>query len=291
MSVGIARHPHDGLDLDTLVANADVAMYAAKSRGGQQHAVFDLAMQRSVERKARLVQGLHAASREGSLALRTRPIVDLRDGGVWGVEGLVQWLHPTIGLVRTKELVGVAEECGLISRVERWMWRTAFASHRRSSSGPRTRVAVHVSGRHLAQDDFLPALIGATRNAGIAPEDVVLQLTESALAMDPAMTVRILEAVTAAGPSVAIDRFGTGHGSLLRLHELPVDTIKIDRKLTRVLEHDPAMVHCLADLARGRRITMIACGVDTPAQRDALAAAGIHLIQGALTAPRAASDA
>ncbi|OGA68934.1 MAG: hypothetical protein A3G81_16290 [Betaproteobacteria bacterium RIFCSPLOWO2_12_FULL_65_14] len=289
-SIGISVFPADGADAETLLKNADMAMYRAKELTRNAYCFFTAQMnQRSVAR-LQLNTDLRRAMERGEFALHYQPKVDLRDGRMHGVEALLRWNHPSRGVVAPAEFVPALEESGLILPVGEWVLREAAAQLRawQRDGLQSVPVAVNLSARQFRRRD-LDALIRAALSASGVPSSLLeLEITESCLMDDPEDAVRMLASLRAAGLKVSVDDFGTGYSSLSYLTRLPLTALKIDRSFVReaVSSAEAAsIVRAVIDMAHNLNFTVIAEGVETQAQVAFLRRHGCDLGQGYLFDP------
>jgi diguanylate cyclase (GGDEF)-like protein len=284
-STGIAIYPDHGEDIETLLQRADVAMYAAKE---QRTAYEFYCTDRDRNSRRRLaIQGeLRDAMANGQLTLAYQPKVDVRSGGVMGVEALIRWSHPVHGLLPPSEFVPLAEHSGLIQPLTRYIITEALLQVQQwREAGAEINVAVNVSARCL-QDPELPTEIGfLLRGSGAPPSALTLELTESSIMADPPQAMRVLEGLHAMGVRLAIDDFGTGYSSLSYLRQLPVDELKIDQSFVRgaISNHNDAIIiRSTVELGRNLGLTIVAEGVEQQAHWDLLAELGCDGAQGFL---------
>ena len=293
-SVGVAHLPSGGTwKAEQIMGQADKAMYEAKRSGGARFCIFDDSMRTTMERRKLIERDLHTALLEEQLVLQYQPIVSLRTGRAQGLEALVRWDHPQQGRLGPGEFLPVAVESGLIRALGDWVMRTACAqlAELRSSLGERAPeyVAVNVSRRQLS-DPKLPARVtSALESAALAPERLLLELTESELVHDQSEARNMVNTLKALGVKVVIDDFGTGYSSLSSLHEYPVDVVKLDRSFLNDIdvggEHGRqlfAIAHSIVRLAQNLGMGVVAEGVETPAQLALLYSLDCELAQGYL---------
>jgi diguanylate cyclase (GGDEF)-like protein/PAS domain S-box-containing protein len=273
---------------DSLLRDADVALYCAKEHGGGRVEVFDPdGAQRSTDVLA-TEQALRLAFENGELCLYYQPELDLATGRIIGYETLLRWQHPTRGLVPPGEFIPVAEESGLIVPIGAWVLREAcmqLAAFRRAGVvEDDVRVAVNVSARQLSQPDLPTVVAAALTRAKLDPGDLCLEITETAIIRDPHTALANLLAIKRQGVLIALDDFGIGFSSLSQIRDLPpVDVIKIDRSFTSGLgrrDSDGAVVRAVLSLARSLGLTAVAEGIETEQQLDLLLAFGCEAGQG-----------
>jgi diguanylate cyclase (GGDEF)-like protein/PAS domain S-box-containing protein len=268
-SIGVSVYPDDGLDADTLIKNADTAMYQAKENGRQSFQFFKPAMNvRAVERQS-IEEGLRRALERREFALHYQPKINLMTGAVAGAEALIRWMHPTRGLVSPAEFIPVAEDCGLILPIGAWVLREACGQARAwmDSGLPPTSMAVNVSAMEFRDEGFLDGLSAILAETSLDPRSLELELTESVLMKHAASAATILQTLRERGMRVAVDDFGTGYSSLSYLRKFPVDAVKIDQSFVRQIStagDDTTIVKAVIGMARGLKLRVIAEGVETP---------------------------
>jgi len=295
-SIGIALFPDDGADPETLLKNADVAMYSAKASGRNALRFYSSELgARSLERLT-MERELRVALERDELELHYQPQVDLTDGAVLGFEALLRWQHPRLGIVAAQPIVALAQETRLIAALGQWVLRRACTDARSwPISGPRPlRVAINLSAQEVLAEDFVARLTEVLDATGLAPECVELEITETAVATEAeSMGVR-LAALKAQGVELAIDDFGTGHSSLCSLRRFRPDRLKIDRSFIEDLERDAgaaALVSAMIALAHSLELEVAATAVENDWQASFLHRQGCHRVQGFLYSPPLAADA
>ena len=284
-SVGIALAPRDGVDIDTLLSNADLALYAAKSAGRGQYRFFAPEMAAQTRRRLTIEQELRTALARAELSLAFQPQVDLSHWRVTGFEALLRWHNPTLGTVPPAEFVPVAEEAGLICEIGEWVMREAC---RHAAQWPgRLTVSVNVSPVQAMSQDLRAVALAALQASGLDAARLELEITESIFLNEGKATLAVLHGLRAAGLRVALDDFGTGYSSLAYLRRFPFDTIKIDRSFVRELmqrRDARAIVSMILGLARTLGMKTVAEGVEEPAQASVLREQGCDAMQGYLAA-------
>jgi diguanylate cyclase (GGDEF)-like protein/PAS domain S-box-containing protein len=279
-SIGLAPM-HDGSRGEQLVAEADAAMYAAKSRGSHCYEVFDPAMRIATERRARMRHDLERALTGDELRLHYQPIVDLRTGQRLGVEALVRWQHPERGLLAPREFIDHAEESGQIAALGSWVLDTACDAARDLSLDG--YMSINVSARQLQQADFVSHVAAALEAHGLPAQRLVLEITETAAVADFDGAIARLTELKALGVQLALDDFGTGYSPLSYLRRFPVDYLKIDRSFVAGIgnsDEDRAIVRGVIDMAHALGLRSVAEGVEDARQRQVLADLGCDLGQG-----------
>lgn len=283
-SVGIAQFPTDANDAAGLMRAADTAMYDAKGKGKNTYTIFRAEMERGAGRRMRLDADLRRAIERGELRLHYQPIIDLGQQRMVGVEALLRWSHPELGLVSPAEFIPLAERSGAIVDIGQWVLDTACRQLRAWADDGHgsLHVAVNVSARQLRRG--LRAQVEAALAAsGADPRCLELEITEHSMVEDIDSNVAQLAALGARGIRIAVDDFGTGLSSLAYLKRLPIEKLKIDRTFIKDLPHsadDAAIVQAILSMAHSLALTVVAEGVETEAQRDHLQSLGCDCAQG-----------
>ncbi|HVU74944.1 MAG TPA: EAL domain-containing protein [Mycobacteriales bacterium] len=295
-SVGVAlAHALDGSSpgasmptTEELLRNADLAMYRAKANGRGGIAHFEPGMHASLVARVQEEADLRAALEEGQLRLEYQPTYRLADGALTGVEALLRWDHPVRGLVPPNDFIPLAEQTGLIVPIGSWVLREAcrqaveWAADGRGAAG--LTLAVNVSARQLQNDGFADIVAQCLRQTGLAPDRLVLELTESVLLEHDEVTVATLRAIRASGVRIAVDDFGTGYSSLSYLSRFPVDLLKVDRSFVDRLgdgeSESSALARSIVQLGHSLALTTVAEGIEQPDQLRALQAMGCEYGQG-----------
>jgi diguanylate cyclase (GGDEF)-like protein/PAS domain S-box-containing protein len=284
-SAGVAAWPADGGDAAVLIQHAEVAMYRAKDLGRNTVQFYTPAMNARVRERVALEAALRSALEHGEFELYYQPQVELESGWVVGLEALIRWRHPSLGMVRPDRFIRLAEETGLIVPIGSWVLRTACRQSRawqRAGYGP-LRMAVNLSARQFAEPGLLHEIQRVLDETGLPSTCLEIELTESLVMEDVEAAIRTMGELKRMGVKLSIDDFGTGYSSLSYLRRFPVDVLKIDRSFVRDItscEDDAAMVAAIIELARGLRMRVIAEGVETEAQLDYLRRRGCDEVQG-----------
>jgi len=294
-SIGISMFPTDALDEETLIKNADAAMYVAKEEGrnGFRFHFRDITSQ-SIERLT-LEASLRGALERDELLLHYQPKQDLGNGGITGVEALLRWQHPDLGLLPPSRFIALAEESGLIVPIGKWVIETACAQNvawqRQGLSA--LRIAVNLSPRQFADPALLSDIEAALKKSGMAPELLELEITESMVMQNVERAMRVLKAIKGLGVMLAIDDFGTGYSSMSLLKKFPIDVLKIDRSFVREItsnSEDKAIADAIIALGRALNLTIVAEGVETPEQENFLRAHHCDQVQGYLISKPVPAD-
>jgi diguanylate cyclase (GGDEF)-like protein/PAS domain S-box-containing protein len=288
-SVGVATA--DGVSRpDAVLRNADMAMYQAKASGKNRVVLFEPSMYTHAVRRLELQGDLRRALAEHEFVLHYQPVMELASGRLHGFEALVRWRHPSAGLIPPDEFIPLAEETGFIVPLGRWILHEACRQARgwRDRFGSELTMSVNVSVRQLESEALVSDVASALSAAGLPPSALVLEITESALAVDERSTVERLAALDANGVRLAIDDFGTGYSSLRYIKQFPVRELKIDQSFVSVLANvagDSTLVALIIDLARSLQMATVAEGIETEFQLKTLRELGCDLGQGKLFAP------
>jgi diguanylate cyclase (GGDEF)-like protein/PAS domain S-box-containing protein len=284
-SLGVAIYPGDGTDADTLLKNADIAMYRAKEHGRNAYQFYLPQMNERAEKRMRLEAQLRGALERGEFLLHYQAKADLRSGAISGFEALLRWRHPERGLVQPLEFISILEDTGLIVPVGKWVVRTAceqLASWRAAGVAPRP-IAINLSARQFQQKDLDSSIGDILRDTGADPSLLEFELTESLLMNDAEDAVRTLKRMKAYGLRLSVDDFGTGYSSLAYLKRFPLDALKIDRAFVRDVTSDPddaTIVLTIINLAHSLRLKVVGEGVESAEQLRFLGAHGCDEIQG-----------
>jgi diguanylate cyclase (GGDEF)-like protein len=286
-SIGISLFPEDGSRAETIVKNADTAMYRSKDRGGNQFTFFSADMNARAERRLELESKLHQALREGALSIHYQPRCDTVTLEVVGFEALVRWNDPEEGPIAPAEFIPLAEECGLIASIDEWVLETACREMLGwcVSADRDIRLAVNLSPAQFIREDLHQVISGILQRTGFPGPKLELEITESLFGPGNANARKILELVRELGVEVSIDDFGTAYSSLSRLKQLPLHTLKIDRSFVRDLGQDPddeTLVRTIIAMAHNLNLKVVAEGVETKLQYDYVKHYGCDTVQGFL---------
>jgi diguanylate cyclase (GGDEF)-like protein/PAS domain S-box-containing protein len=297
VSTGIALTESPYTSAESLLRDADAAMYRAKEEGRARSAVFAEPMRAKAVNRLDTEVSLRRALLEDQLEVHYQPLVELPGGKIVGSEALVRWQHPTRGLVAPDEFISIAEETGLIVPLGAGVLREAAQQTKTWQQRPgfsELTVAVNLSAVQLKQSDLADMVEAVLRETGLAPSTLEFEITESVLMHDASQATRILESLKALGVRLSVDDFGTGYSSLSYLKRFPIDTVKIDRSFVDGLGQDPAdsaIVAAIVGVANALNLETIAEGVETPLQLRELIDLGCTYAQGYLFArPQPAAD-
>lgn len=294
VSMGIAMFPQDGADHQTLIRNADTALYRVKEAGRNGWQFFDSSMARQIEYRLDMESGLRHAVENREFRLHYQPQHSLEDGSIVGAEALVRWERPGVGMVPPHEFIRMAEESGFIVRLGTWVLMTACcqaADWRKA--GLYLRVAVNVSTVQLQQSDFVKQVRHALAVSGLPPHRLELEITEGAFVTDVPDALDKLSQIKSIGVELAVDDFGTGYSSLSYLKQMPVDRLKIDQSFVRDLpgdQEDCAIVRAILAMASNLDLHVITEGVESEGQLDFLREEGCQEVQGFLLSPPISPD-
>jgi diguanylate cyclase (GGDEF)-like protein/PAS domain S-box-containing protein len=273
-SIGLSVYPDDGLDAETLIKNADTAMYQAKENGRQGYQFFKPAMNvRAVQRQS-IEEDLRRAMTRQEFVLHYQPNIDLRSGEITGAEALLRWTHPTRGPVSPAQFIPVAEDCGLILPIGSWVLREACKQARAwVDAGLEGTMAVNVSAMEFRDDNFLEGVFTILNETGLNPRFLELELTESVLMKRVESTASVLQALRTKGVQIVVDDFGTGYSSLSYLQKFPIDALKIDQSFVRGITAAPAettIVTAVISMGRSLNLRVVAEGVETQQELEFL---------------------
>jgi diguanylate cyclase (GGDEF)-like protein/PAS domain S-box-containing protein len=293
-SIGVSTFPDDGADAETLIKNADTAMYMAKEDGRDKCQVFSAAASARAMARLALEQGLRKALAHGEFVLHYQPLLDLRSGKIAGMEALLRWRHPDFGLTLPGDFLPVAEQTGLMLPIGSW---ALHAACRQAQAWQRLgyrnlTLSVNLSVSQL-QHDLVEKVRLALDDSGLSPDQLELEITESGAMRQPEKCMILLEELRRTGVRMSLDDFGTGHSSLSYLKRFPIDTIKIDQSFVRDLGTDrdtAAIVTAIIAIGHKLGLTVVAEGVEEEQQRAFLAENGCDAMQGFLFHPPVAAD-
>ena len=285
LSIGIAVYPEDGTSMQTLLQNADSAMYEAKQRGRNNYQFYRVDLNSKAGQRQVLENGLRHAIERSELDLHYQPIVNLITASISGVEALLRWRHPTLGQVSPDDFIAVAEESGLIIPIGRWVLRTACTkfSEWRHAGIVVPGLSVNISAAEMRSRGFVSGVAAVLAETGMDPKSLTLELTEDFIMQDSQATTLVLNALRALGVRLALDDFGTGYSSLSYVRRFPVDVLKIDRSFVGGLAwnvDDASVVSAIIHMGNSLRMRVVAEGVESHEQMDFLKQHGCTEAQG-----------
>jgi diguanylate cyclase (GGDEF)-like protein/PAS domain S-box-containing protein len=286
-SVGVSLYPQDGDTSEQLLINADIAMYRAKNDGRNGVHFYSSELSEQARQRETLTRALHTALDQQQFALHYQPKIDLASGAIVGVEALLRWQHPELGMVSPASFIPIAEETGLIVPMGEWVMTTACAQAKAWQTDWQAdiSVAVNVSARQFRQHDLPGTVRRALTDTGLAPRHLELELTESLLMQQTDVVVNALRTIRGMGVSLALDDFGTGFSSLSYLRRFPLNVIKVDRSFVSGVDSvdaDAAITRAIISMAHSLGMSVVAEGVETPAQLAFLKAQHCDVAQGYL---------
>jgi diguanylate cyclase (GGDEF)-like protein len=284
-SIGIAVYPRDGRDSDTLLKNADIAMYRAKNAGRNNFHFYEPEIPKVSMNRIRMEAALRTALEQGQFELHYQPQVALATREIVGMEALLRWHHPEHGLIPPGDFLHIAEETGIIVAIGEWVMRTACRQTRawQQAGLGQLRVAVNLSHRHFHRPELVDTVADCLRTTGLAPACLDQELTEGIIMREVEHAIAKMDALKALGVQLSVDDFGTGYSSLAHLTRFPVDVLKVDRSFVQDIESDPqqaAITRSIISLARNLDLEVIAEGVENAAQLDYLVGYGCDQVQG-----------
>lgn len=286
-SIGIALYPHDGDDAQTLLKNADAALYRVKEQGRNGYQIYTPAINSQASALLALESSLHHALERQQFVLHYQPQINVNTGQITGMEALLRWQHPELGLIPPRVFIALAEENGLIVPIGEWVLRTACAQNKawQVAGLPPFRMAVNLSARQFQQPHLVETVAQTLAETRLSPCHLELEITETVVMHDVDFTTSMLKDLQVMGVNLAVDDFGTGYSSLSYLKRFPLNTIKIDQSFIRELTTDPndaAIVTAIIALGRGLNLNVVAEGVETQAQLDYLRSRHCEEMQGYL---------
>jgi len=280
-SIGVALFPADAADPESLVKNADMALYRAKAEGRGTARFYEAAMDEALRRRRQLEADLRQAIGRGELAVHYQPLADLGSGSILGFEALLRWTHPEHGEIGPATFIPLAEESGLILKLGQWVLREACAEAARWT--PALKLSVNLSPVQFTQGDLAAEVEAVLAQTGLDPSRLELEITEGLLIKDSSRAILILERLQALGVQISMDDFGTGYSSLSYFRMFPFDKVKIDQSFIRDMIGNPqarAIIRSVIGLGQGLGMPVVAEGVETEAQLEALRAEGCDQVQG-----------
>lgn len=284
-SMGVSTYPNDGKSAETLIKNADIAMYRAKETGRNQYQFFTQSLNDKAAERMQIINQLHKAIDNNEFSLAYQPKVDLQTNQMIGAEALIRWDNPILPRISPAKFIPIAEEAGLIKAIGEWTLKTACTqlAEWKKSGFVNMHIAVNISTKQFQQKNLVDRIKSILLETGAKAESLELEITESLLMDNSPNVLKTLHAIKALGIKLSIDDFGTGYSSLSYLNTLPIDNIKIDKSFTDTISFktkESPVVNTIIDLAKNLNLTVIAEGTETAEQVAYLKARGCHQIQG-----------
>ncbi|MBC7861291.1 MAG: EAL domain-containing protein [Burkholderiaceae bacterium] len=271
LSIGVSRYPSDGADAESLLQNAAMAMFRAKTAGGLCYALYDEALGNAAGQRLALETGLRKAVERNEMELHYQPQYDCRSGQLMGFEALLRWRHPELGLIGPGLFLSVAEETGAIIQIGAWILKTACAQAQawRRAGGPHVLMAVNLSARQLEHPDIVKHVLSALADSGLPPHCLELEITESMMIHKIDVSLAVMHQLSALGVEFSIDDFGTGYSSLAYLKKMPIKALKIDQSFIRDIVGNPdgaAIVSAIYAMSSTLGLRVIAEGIENADQ-------------------------
>jgi diguanylate cyclase (GGDEF)-like protein/PAS domain S-box-containing protein len=284
-SIGISTYPTDGRDVQSLLKNADIAMYRAKEEGRGTFQFYSEQLNTHSVQRLEFESNLSNALNNREFVLYYQPKVDLATGRITGLEALIRWISPQLGFVPPGDFISIAEETGLIVPIGRWVAQTACVQNRAWQKGglPQLRIAINISARQMADKGLVAFMAETIRMTGLTVESLELEITESAVMSNQEHAEKVLNELKALGFHLTMDDFGTGYSSLAYLKRFPFDSVKIDQSFVRGIpesKDDEAIVEAIIAMAHSLQLKVVAEGVETKEQFEFLRSLGCDQIQG-----------
>ncbi|MCA1032245.1 EAL domain-containing protein [Bacillus timonensis] len=294
-SMGISIFPNDGQTAETLFMNADVAMYRAKEQGRNKYQFYNSNMNSTLIDKLKIETALQKAIDNNELFLTYQPKIHTETNEIIGMEALIRWLHPNLGIIGPNDFIPIAEETGLINSIGKWVLTTACTQNKmwQEQGMPNLKVAVNISARQFQHEDFIETISSILIETGLDPKWLEIEITESTVMNYADDTIKILYELEKMGVSVSIDDFGTGYSSLSYLKLFPIKSLKIDRSFIKDIESntgDLAIAKSVITLGHALNFEVVAEGVENPQHYDILKNLNCDISQGYYHSPPVTAD-
>ncbi|WP_187119015.1 sensor domain-containing protein [Bacillus marasmi] len=283
-SIGISLFPDQSTDVGELIRKADIAMYKAKNNGGNKYVIFQDRQEESVIEKLKIENALRRAVEQDEFRLYYQPKINVSTGHVYGMEALIRWYHPELGIVSPDRFIPVAEQTGLINEIGEWvLWTACQKNMLLLEQGYRLSVSVNVSIIQLIRQGFVENLRNILAETGLPPHFLELEITETVAIQHKDYVHEVLHFLKEMGVKIAIDDFGTGYSSMIYLKEIPVDTVKIDRSFVTEMNQnlfDLKVIEAIISVSQSLNLSVIAEGVETYEQLELLKSKNCDSVQG-----------
>ena len=295
MSIGISMYPNDGIDASTLLKDADAAMYKAKENGRNTYSFYNEEMTHKALQRVQLETALREALVKDEFVVYFQAQIDAHKNKIVGMEALVRWIHPTMGLIAPDEFIPLAESTGMIVELDRIVMKKAikeFSLWHKEGLKP-GKLSMNLAMKQIEESDFLDFINGIIENKECLADHIEFEVTETQIMKNPQKSIKTLESINSLGISIVIDDFGTGYSSLSYLKKLPIDKLKIDKSFIDGLPFDTddvAIAKTIINLAKNLNLKVIAEGVETQKQNNFLVENGCDLIQGYLYSKPISAD-
>ncbi|MDQ0113504.1 putative bifunctional diguanylate cyclase/phosphodiesterase [Paenibacillus harenae] len=268
ISIGISVYPLDGEDIDTVISNADIAMYSAKEEGDGCHRFYEPKLATAMTEKMRLENGLYNALQTNQFSLHYQPKMNATTGQLCGIEALIRWLHPELGLVPPDKFIPLAEQAGFILEIDKWVFREACRQNKawQDAGLQPICVSVNISGRHFFQGNLIEMIASALEDTGLPPEYVSIEITEGVFMRDMEQVIETILYLRKLGIQISMDDFGTGYSTLNQLQRLPISDVKLDRSFIQGITTDEkksSIVRAIIELVHSMNMRVVAEGVET----------------------------
>jgi EAL domain-containing protein (putative c-di-GMP-specific phosphodiesterase class I) len=268
ISVGISMYPKDGADMDTVIRNADIAMYHAKEEGNGVYRFFKPSLAPLVQEKMQLDNGLYKALKDGQFSLHYQPKMDAKTGDLCGIEALIRWSHPELGMIPPDKFIPLAEESGFILEIDNWVFREACRQNKawQDAGLRKISVSVNISARHFYQGNLKDMVVRGLMDTGLEAKYVSLEITEGVFIRNMEQVIETILFLRGLGIQISIDDFGTGYSSLNQLQRLPISDVKLDRSFIQGITNDEkksSIVKAIIDLVHSMNMKVVAEGVET----------------------------
>ncbi|MGK7884810.1 MAG: EAL domain-containing protein [Crocosphaera sp.] len=289
-SVGIAIYPEDGKEVEILLKNADSALYRTKEYGRNHYQFYNPQMSVEIAENFTLENQLHQAMKNGELILHYQPQINIKTGEIYGLEALIRWQNPQLGLIRPNKFIPLAEKTGLILPMGEWVLKTACQQNKKwqQMGLPPVRISVNLSAQQLQQSNLIETVESTLKTVGLEPKWLELEVTESMLMKNTNLAKKTLDELRQMGVYISMDDFGTGYSSLGYLKKFPFDTLKIDQSFVKELNQSPedvSIISAIMTLSRGFNMRVIAEGVENKEQLKLLQELDCEEMQGYLFSP------